>query len=244
MRSQYLAGLTLLSVVGVSSVYAGDDLDQINDLAQNQFEALSEDLGSALAYRSVAPAEPLGVTGFDVGVSITATKLESIEAWETAIGDNDVSSSLYLPKVHAVKGLPWGIDIGAFYTSVPSSNIKVVGGEVKYAIWEGGVASPALAIRGSYAALQGVDQLDFSTAGVDLSISKGIAMFTPYAGIGVQRLSSEPQEDAGLVLEKESITQKRIMAGLNVGVALFNAAFEFDQIGEATSYSVKVGLRF
>lgn len=244
MRSQYLAGLVLASVMGASNVCAGDDLDQINDLAQNQFEALSEDLGSALAYRSVAPAEPLGVTGFDIGVSITSTKLESIDAWETAIGDNDVSSSLYVPKVHVVKGLPWGIDIGAFYTSVPDSNIKVVGGELKYAIWEGGVATPALAIRGSCATLKGVDQLDFTTAGLDLSISKGFAMFTPYAGIGVQRVSSEPQEDAGLVLDKESITQKRIMAGVNVGLTLFNAAFEFDQIGEATSYSVKVGVRF
>jgi len=37
---------------------------------------------------------------------------------------------------------------------------------------------------GSFTQLAGVDQLDFSTRGVDLSISKGFALFTPYAGFG------------------------------------------------------------
>lgn len=242
-----LRGITstlCISLFFISVVNASDDLDQIDDLLQSEFELLSEDLGSVLAYRSVSPAEPLGTVGFDIGVSVSATKLENTDVWETAVGSNDADSTLYMPKLHVAKGLPLGIDVGAFYTSVPNTNIKYWGGEVKYAIWEGGTATPALAVRGSHTRLAGVDQLSVSTTGLDLSISKGLAMLTPYAGIGVHRVNSDPQEEAATVLKKETFTQSRLFAGVNISLALLNTVLEFDKTGDATSYTVKFGLRF
>ncbi len=244
MRSINLLCIALVAATAVSVAHAGNKLDQIDDLAQSQFEVLSEDLGSALAYRSVSPAEPLGITGFDIGVSITAVQLEGTQAWETAVGDSDFSSTLYVPKIHAVKGLPLGIDVGAFYTSVPSTNIKLWGAEVKYAIWEGGVVTPALSIRGSYTTLSGVDQLSFSTAGLDLSISKGFTLLTPYAGIGIQRVDSKPEADAAVVLDEETFTQNRLFAGMNINLGLLNTALELDKTGDASSYTLKFGFRF
>ena len=42
-----------------------------------------------------------------------------------------------------------GLEIGAFYSAIPGTGAKLLGGEVRYAILEGGVASPAVAIRGA-----------------------------------------------------------------------------------------------
>ena len=133
------------------------------------------------------------------------------------------------------------IDVGAFYSSVPSTNIKLYGGELRYAVLEGGVASPAVAIRGSISKLSGVDQLSFSSKGLDVSISKGFAMFTPYAGVGSVWVDSTPN---GVGLDKESFRQSKVFAGGNLNFGLMNFALEYDKTGSAPSYSAKLGFRF
>jgi len=205
--------------------------------AQPAFRTLSEDLGSALSYKAVIPAEPLGVTGFDLGLEVTSTKMRNLD-----IATGSTLTSLIVPKLHAHKGLPFGIDVGAFYSSVPTTNIKLFGGELRYAILEGGVASPAVAIRGSMSKLSGVNQLAFGTKGLDVSISKGFAMFTPYAGVGSVWVDSTPDAATGLV--KESFRQSKMFAGGNLNLGLTNLAFEYDKTGAAQSYSVKLGFRF
>jgi hypothetical protein len=86
-----------------------------------------------------------------------------------------------------------------------------------------------------------VDHLKLRTTGVDLSISKGFLMLTPYAGIGQVSVKSTP--DAG-GLKVEKFTQSKVFAGLNVNFGLANLAFETDKTGDATSYGLKFGLRF
>jgi hypothetical protein len=147
-----------------------------------------------------------------------------------------------VPSLRLNKGLPFGIDLGVMYSSVPSTNIKLYGGELRYAIVSGGVAMPAIGIRGSYTKLTGVDQVDFDTKGLDLSISKGFLMFTPYAGIGKVRVASTPN---GIpALSKESLSLNKVFVGANLNFGLMNLAFEGDRTGEATSYGAKLGFRF
>jgi len=56
--------------------------------------------------------------------------------------------------------------------------------EIRKAIFSGGVATPAVGVRISYSKLSGLDKLEVENKGIDLSISKGFAVLTPYAGIG------------------------------------------------------------
>jgi len=140
------------------------------------------------------------------------------------------------------KGLPLNFDIGAFYSSVPTTNIKFYGGELRYAILEGGVASPAVGIRGALTKLSGVSQLDLSTKSLDISISKGFAIFTPYAGVGTVWVDSTPNGVPPLV--KESFRQNKVYVGGNLNFGLVNFAMEYDKTGSAPSYSAKVGFRF
>ncbi len=60
-----------------------DDIDQLANLAQAEFERLSEDLSSALSYKAIIPATPLGWTGFDIGFELTATDLHNPTSWTT-----------------------------------------------------------------------------------------------------------------------------------------------------------------
>jgi hypothetical protein len=220
-----------------------DDIDLRQLLGvQNDFRLLSEDLGAALSYKPVAPGEPLGLLGVDIGVEVTATDLQSSNVYERV--SNDSTDYLLIPKVHVHKGLPLRLNIDAFYSTVPDSNIELFGGALGFALLEGGVATPALTIRATASKLSGVDGLDLDTRGVELTISKGFALLTPYAGIGRLEVTSKPTGTAALALSKESFDLDKIFAGLNINLGLVNLALEADKTGDAQSYSAKFGFRF
>lgn len=235
--------LPLFCILGAAAqpAFAANNINNLQALAQAEFRALSEDLGSALSYKPLTPAEPLGVTGFDMGIEVTSTKMtKSEQAWKTATGGSGISN-IYVPKLHIAKGLPLDIDVAAFYSAIPTTNIKLFGAELRYAVLPGGVATPAVAIRGSYTKLSGVDQLAFNTKGMDLSISKGFAMFTPYAGVGQVWVSSTANTGN---LTGESFTQGKVFAGLNMNLGVTNIVLEGDKTGGTASYGVKLGFRF
>ncbi len=234
--------LPLFCILGAAAQpVSAANINNLQALAQAEFRALSEDLGSALSYKPLTPAEPLGITGFDMGIEVTSTKMtKSEQAWKTATGGSSVSN-IYVPKLHIAKGLPLDIDVAAFYSAIPTTNIKLFGAELRYAVLPGGVATPAVAIRGSYTKLSGVDQLAFNTKGMDVSISKGFAMFTPYAGIGQVWVSSTANTSN---LAGESFTQGKVFAGLNMNLGVTNIVLEGDKTGGTASYGVKLGFRF
>ena len=221
------------------------EISALQALAQAEFKVLSEDLGSAFSYKPVTPAEPLGITGFDIGLVVTGTDMEkSSAAWTKATG-GDTISTLPIPKLHVAKGLPLNLDIAAFYSKVPTTNISLFGAELRYAILEGGISMPAVAIRGALTKLSGVTQLSLDTKSLDISISKGFAMFTPYAGVGQVWVNSTASvAGSGDVTLDESFTQSKLFAGGNLNLGLINMALEADKTGSAKSYSVKLGFRF
>ncbi len=234
---KYLAISLALSCFA-QPAFAANNIDLTNFASvQADFKSFSEDLGSALSYKAVIPAEPLGITGFDIALEASSTETKSLGQ---AIGTSD--TTMIVPKLHIHKGLPFNIDVGAFYSSVPTTNIKLVGAELRYAILEGGMAMPAVAVRAAMSKLSGVDELAFNTSSLDISISKGFAMVTPYAGVGTVKVSSDPGNTP--LLTKESFNQGKTFAGVNLNFGLTNIAVEFDKTGDATSYSAKIGLRF
>jgi hypothetical protein len=78
--------------------------------------------------------------------------------------------------------------------------------------------------------------------GLDASISKGFAFFTPYAGIGTVRVSSKPRNVP--VLQKERFDRTKVFVGSNLNFGLLNLALEADRTGNVSSYGMKFGLRF
>jgi len=217
----------------------------LTGMSQAGFKDFSTELGLALSYIPLAPAEPLGggvLPHFDVGVEMTSVNISDNAAfWTTAA--TGVPNALLFPKLHAQLGLPVvPIDIGVVYSKVPNSDIKLTGGEIKFAILKGSTLTPAVAIRGAYTKLEGVDVLDLSTKSLDISISKGFAMLTPYAGVGEVWITSKPS--TGLGIQKEDITETKSFVGLKLSLLpVLNIVGEAD-FASINMYSFRVNLHF
>lgn len=239
-----------LALFGATQAMA-KDISFSSAISQGNFKELSKEAGAAISFKNTAPAEPLGIAGFDAGVEISAADISSSDYWNAAFG-GDAPSFVLLPKVRVRKGLPFGIDIGAMYSYVPDSNIKLWGVEVSKAILEGTAATPALGVRATYTRLSGVDELDLQTAGIDASISKGFLFLTPYAGVGGVWINSDAKGNLqtlaiaqnGAPLDSEDIFQPRVFAGVKVSplpLLGFTAEVEYQ---ERPIYSLKAALSF
>ncbi len=214
------------------------------------FKDVSRDLGLAISYVPLAPAEPLGgvLPGLDAGIEFTGVKLDTNKQYwkdvEAASGGT-VPSFLPIPKAHIQVGLPFiPIDLGFVYSQVPTTNIKYMGGEIKYAIIKGGVVWPALAVRGAYTKLSGIDNLDLSTKSLDLSISKGFLIFTPYAGYGRVWIDSKPSGPLVPTLSEQKLSENKGFVGCKFSFfPLLNLVAEAD-IAKVKSYSLRLNLHF
>ena len=230
--------VTLFSAPALAGKY---DVDLTN-LTPSNFNDLVKEAGTVIAYRGVAPAEPQGIfPGFDIGIEASFVKIDNT-LWEEVLESNDVPSYLPVPRVHVRKGLPLGFDLGASYAMVPSSNIKVIGGELQYAIMDGSAALPALALRGHYSTLLGVDDLDLETYGADAVLSKGFLFLTPYVGVGVLRSDGEyTGNEPSLQNLDESETTQRVFGGVQIAMALLRITLDAEY-SEVPVYTAKVSL--
>ncbi|MBY0572751.1 MAG: hypothetical protein K2P84_03635 [Undibacterium sp.] len=219
-------------------VFAGNDLNKLSTLQQAEFNRLAKDLTSVASYKANSPATPLGLTGFDVAAELAVSQLSDSNVWKKAGAD---VSTLVLPKLHIHKGLPKNFDIGASISMLPNSSMKLLGVEARYALFEGGIGTPAVGLRAAYSQLSGASQLDFNSKSVEIVASKGFAMFTPYIGAGQVWGSAQAHV---LGLQKTTPTAGKIFAGLNANFGLMNLAGELDKTGENQTLSVKLGFRW
>lgn len=218
------------------------EIGTLQNLNQSEFNLLTKDLGAATAYRQLASAAPLGVTGFDIAIGSSFTRPQYPDIWSKAAGGADIPSTIPVPGVRLAKGLPFGIDIGATLTTVPKVDANLAGIELRWAPLEGGLVYPAIGVRVAHTRLSGVDQLKLSNTSLDVSISKGFPFITPYAGIGVVRTDAEA---VGVTtLAKESPSQTRAFVGAHLNLGLFDITAEGDRTGKTDSYSVRLGFRF
>lgn len=218
------------------------DFDTLNNLSQAEFALFTKDLGAATSYKQLASAAPLGVAGFDIAVASAFTNTQYPDLWSKAAGNADIPGTVPVPGIRIAKGLPFGTDIGATYATLPKVDAKLAGVELRWALLEGGLVSPAVGLRVAATKLSGVDQLSLSNASFDVSISKGFPFITPYAGVGAVRTSAKV--NGATTLQSESPTQARVFAGLHLNLGLFDITAEGDKTGKTTSYSARLGFRF
>jgi hypothetical protein len=216
-----------------------DDFDIVNP-DQGAFDEVSKDLVAALSYKALAPAEATGITGFGIGAFGTYMSTDNKDAWQTLTGQ-DVSE-IGMAGLLAHKGLPFGVDVGAYYAYIPGAEAEVFGGELRYAILEGGIAMPALAVRGSFTKLSGVDDFDVSTYGLDLTASKGFTFLTPYAGVGYVWGSVDPSSDTGL--DTADVDDFRFYLGMRISLGLLEFTPEYEHIGSSDAFNLRAGFSF
>jgi hypothetical protein len=231
--------LVALTALACAQSAHANDFPSVGTLSQDQFHKLSQDLGAAFSYKGVTPATPLGLLGFDVGIEVTDTKMENSSIFALAGAGNQ--SHVLIPKVHVHKGLPAGFDIGAFLAAAPDIDATLFGAELRYAILDDGLATPAVGVRLSGSKATGLGDLNVATAALDITVSKKFTLITPYVGGGVVRVMSDV---SGSGLAEEGFNKGRYFGGVNVNLLAINLAFEVEKMGGNTSLSAKIGWRF
>lgn len=228
----------------ISTSLLAKEIQFSSDYTNQMFKDLARDFGVALAFNPMAPAEPLGITGFDISVEATFTEVDqNRDYWKKIFSDKDAWPIIPVPRLHAMKGLPMNIDIGAIYSKIPGSDVQLWGLELKYAILSGTPLTPALAIRGAFSKLEGVDELDINTQQLDISISKGILFLTPYAGVTALRVNaSESSKYVDLDDVHEMIY--RAFAGVSITPFPFLNFTVEGSIGQVRQLGLKFGIRW
>ncbi len=239
--SHAVSGLILMFGAMAGNVYAAGNDIAFAVLNQNDFDSFIDEIGTAIAYNPVSPAEPLGTLGFEVGLAISTVKIDSA-IWDKVVADGSAPSTLPIPRVMARKGLPFGFDIGASIISVPGSNVSVTGIEVRKAILEGSMATPAVTVLAHGSKLSGVSDVDITTYGIDVGISKGFAMLTPYAGAG--QVWVKGSEKSGLNLADRSNSETRSYVGIKVGFLPFMNLVAQADVANVNSYSLRLNVGF
>lgn len=238
-----------LMLAATPALAGGFDLDSLQNLTQQQFNELAQDLGAALSYKPLEPADALGIGGFDVGVVLSATSLTNTADLQAADTQGNIYSVLPVPTLRATLGLPVGnMDFGVMYSRVPGSQINLWGADLKWAILPGGVSTPAVAVRVSATRLDGVPSLGFETIGADLSISKGFLNLTPYGGVGEvwSRTAADSvfSNSTGFALQQVNLAQSKVFIGCGVNLGFSDLTFEADETGNIHTFSAKIGFRF
>ncbi|WP_319380588.1 hypothetical protein [Thiomicrorhabdus sp.] len=228
-----IAGLLTVSF----QAKADNNIDTINLVTQEQFKDFSENLTGIFGHRTTLPAEPLGVLGFDIGVSATRAQTNY-----KLSNQNKQKDDLYLYSIHATKGLPYGMDIGIEYTQLDDSDASSLTGELRYALVEGGALYPAISLSANYTQTSGMDAIDYHGAGVDLGISKGFANLTPFASVGMVYSNVDPKNTA--TLKDEDVSLTKFSAGANLNLMVMDLSVSANRIGDQNSYSLKAGFRF
>jgi hypothetical protein len=247
MKKSLLCGVVAAALALAVSPAVAADISFSRAISQDDFKSLSKEAGAALGYRNLAPAAPLGITGFDIGAEVSAISINNNSNYWSAAFKDSAPSYLYIPKIRARKGLPFGIDIGAMYSYVPDSNIKLYGAELSKSILDGTAATPAVGVRATYTRLVGVNDLRLQTYGVDASVSKGFVFITPYAGAGMMWVNSEAKGTLKTLvptLATENIAIPRFFGGLKLSpLPLLGITAEVEY-AERPIYSLKAGVSF
>ncbi|MBY8965920.1 hypothetical protein KHP57_09400 [Algiphilus sp. NNCM1] len=230
-------GWCALMALFISPWVAANDFALQSGAAASDVRQMSEDLAAATSYKALGPAEAFGLIGTGIGAFAGYMATDDEDAWQRASGKRvgDITTA----GLRARKGLPLGIDVSAFYADVIDTDGALFGGALQYALWEGGVATPGVALRLGYSQLTGVDDFDYDTWSVDATVSKGFAMLTPYAGVGYVTGELDPSDAS---IDAERVNNGRFFAGLRLSLGLIDITPEIEQNGDNFVTNLRLGM--
>ncbi len=217
---------------------------------QADFQKFSRIVGQAIFATPVQPARSAGVLGFDIGVAVTAVKIDEASSyWKRAVPANsDLTRNGYVlvPRLVASKGFGSGTLSGS-YAKLQNSDIKTWGGALDLPIIRGSIASPELAFRASYATLTGIDVFREKTYGAEVFLSKGLGPVTPYAALGRMRTNARGTIAATALKPALSLSDvsnlNRYTLGVRVSLFIPKIVVEATQ-AEVRSYAAKISVGF
>ena len=181
------------------------------------YDIVIRQLGAGIMNAPLAPAETLGLNGFDLSVGATFAFLSARGAninqpapWERVHQDEDPTHVLWRPGVTVRKGLPLSLEVGANWSWVGFSRQTALGGFGRWSVLEGWKKAPDVTLQMGYTGYVGNDELELGALDGRLSIGHtfpigyliGInhADVIPFAGVGFLKINAAPRlsaEDQG-----------------------------------------------
>jgi hypothetical protein len=187
-------------------------------------------------------AAPLGLLGFEVYADATYdSSFDSQSFNDTAVQGSYTGGFLSVARVGARKGLPGGIDIGASYGEALGGDVKLISGEVQYAIAHGGLLAPALSVRITGTRTLDANAYRLDQYGAELLLSKGFPAVTPYVGAGFVR--SRGTLDSAVRSLSDTTTRPVLFAGVTLSLLVPKIHIEVEK-GETVQAAVRVGIGF
>ena len=229
---------------------------------QALFREMVREYGMAFAPKLLAPAETLGVNGFEIATELSITDIdEQAQHWQLGVEDESPPQTLLTTQLRVRKGLPFSFEIGGVAAYMVNSELWAFGGELKWAINEGIEAFPVdFAVRGAFNATVGSTELNLRTFGLDIILSRsfgagGVVNIAPYmaynptfifATSGVLDSTPIVPDDPArnFVFGDEQITLHRFVVGTRLVFALVNFTPEVVFAEGIQSYNFNLGLDF
>ncbi len=236
---------------------------------QAAFAELAREYGMAFAPRLLGPADTPGANGFQMAVQTGITNInEGEQYWIDGIDDQRPPAVLTTLHLDMRKGLPYSFEVGAVATWLADSEMFAFGGNVKWAPNEGIDTFPVdLALRFSLNRVVGSSQLDLTTLGGDLIVSRafgvgGVSNIAPYMayspawviarssvldstpGVGPSDPDRPDDPEKSFVLDEETIVLHRFTLGVRFLLGALNFTPEVALTKGLQSYNINLGLDF
>ena len=232
-----ILGVFAATCICTSTAKAGDFGD-VRQLSQDAFLRLSKDLASVTALRALSPSVTLNLLGVDVGLEVGVTSVDSGDAWKKAGGG---ATQVITPRLTLQKGLMAGLDVGTSIGIAGGAGTQMIGGIVRYQLVEPGVITPGATVRLTANREIGSSSVSFRSLGADLVVAKPLVIVTPYVGVGAIRTNTSAP---GTSLAGVTVNRTRTFVGFDTRLALATVSAEAEKIGNTTTVSSKIGLRF
>lgn len=152
-----------------------------------RFRTFARELGAAISSTNLTPPETLGHAAFSVNMELSVLSVRFADLTWPSERPPAADANLLLPSLHIRKGLPFSFEIGARAGWIDRSDMAVGTLEAKWAINEGFLYLPDIAIRVYGTRLFNSRDFDLTTYGADLGVGRefaigGMITLTPYAG--------------------------------------------------------------
>jgi hypothetical protein len=179
-----MRGAFLLVALLASSLSAGQ-LRFSPEFQEAELASLGEALADLLAFPNLTTAKPSGLAGFQVLGVVGGLRVAGSEKWFAhAFTGGRTLGLLPAGRLVARKGLPASLDVGVQVGTLAGE--RFWGGELRWALFKGGVILPAVGVAGSYGELSH-PILNVRMGEVKVVVSKGFLLVSPYAGLGLRR---------------------------------------------------------
>jgi len=177
---------------------------------QASFDWVVRELAMTLAAPPTHSVASLGMFEFELSTDHRLTFVHDATGagsspWSALTEDGEASAVQYIPRVVVRKGLPYSFEVGGNVGWLAASRQFVVGGYGRWAVLDGWTKVPDAAIRLSYDAYVGNDQIDLGV--FQLAVSVGYtfetrsalsatgSQFSPFVGYGFLMAHAQPVLD-------------------------------------------------